>query len=204
MILLRSPTSEKQDRIHLPKVRSKRANALDLIELLRQLAQKFTDDQIARILIRQGHKTSTGLPFNAQRVAALRYSYRILAYKKSDKSQVKTYTAQQASQVLGVSFPTVLHWLHSGFIAGQQVTEGAPWEISLTDEQIKRLTAQDAPPGWTSLSQATKHLGVSQQTVLNWVKSGKLQYVYVSKGKRRGLRINVNSQTSHKQLHMFT
>jgi len=190
--------------VHLPKVRSKRASSLELVELVRQLAQKFTDDRIARILIRQGHKTPTGLSFNAHKVANLRYNYGIPHYEKPSKEQIKTYTAQQASQALGVSVPTVHHWLNSGFIRGKQLTEGAPWEIFLTEEDIKRLTAHDAPAGWVPLPRAAEDLGVSQQTVLNWVKSEKLEYIYVTKGKKKGLRINVNSTNCRNQLRMFT
>ena len=119
-------------------VRSKRATSLDTVELVRQLAQKFTDEQIARILIRQGRKTPTGLPYNAHSVAGIRRSYGIPRYQKPKGEQPKTYTAQQASQILQVSVPTIHGWLNAGFIKGQQVTEGAPWEIFLTDEDIKR------------------------------------------------------------------
>jgi DNA invertase Pin-like site-specific DNA recombinase len=189
--------------VHLPKVRSKRAASLDLVELIRQLAEKFSDDQIARILIRQGHKTPTGLPFNAHKVGNLRNNYGIPRYKKPKEESPKSYTAQQTSKILGVSVPTIHQWLKAGFIKGEQLTEGAPWEIFLTEEDINRLTAQDAPKGWVSLPQAADELGVSKQTILNWVKSGKLEYIYVSKGKKKGLRINIKSKTCRKQPSMF-
>lgn len=189
--------------VHLPKVRSKRATPLDLVELVRRLAVKFTDDQIARILMRQGRKTPTGLNYNAQKVAKIRHGYGIPRYKKPKDEQSKSYTAEQASKILQVSVSTIYDWLSSGLIKGTQVTEGAPWEIRLTDEDVNRLTAQDAPQGWLPLSDAAKDLGVSRQTVLNWVKSGKLQYVYVSKGNKKGLRINVNSDSCRKQLRLF-
>jgi transposase len=188
--------------VHLPKVRSKRATSLDLVELVRQLAAKFSDDQIARILMRQGRRTPTGLPYNARKVASVRHNYGIPRYKKPKDEQPKSYTAQQASKILQVSVPTIHGWLNSGFIKGSQVMEGAPWEILLTDEDVKRLTAQDAPQGWLPLSDAAKELGVSRQTVLNWVKSGKYQYIYVSKGNKKGLRINVNSGSCRKQLRL--
>ena len=189
--------------VHLPKVRSKRHTSLDLVELVRQLAQKFNDDQIARILIRQGRKTATGLSFSAHKIANLRRNYGIPRYKKPKGEQPKTYTAQQAAQILQVSTPTIHNWLNAGFIKGEQMTEGAPWEILLTDDDIERLTAQDAPEGWLPLQLAAKELGVSKQTVLNWVKSKKLQYIYVTKGKKKGLRINTLSTTYRKQLSIF-
>jgi DNA invertase Pin-like site-specific DNA recombinase len=158
--------------VHLPKTRSKRHTPLDLVGLVRQLAKKFTDDQIARILIRQGRKTATGLTFNAHKVANLRRNYDIPRYKKPKDDQPKTYTAQQAAQILQVSVPTIHNWLNAGFIKGEQITEGAPWEILLTDDDIKRLTAQDAPEGWLPLQLAAQELGVSKQTVLKARKKG--------------------------------
>ncbi len=189
--------------VHLPKVRSKRHTSLDLVELIRQLAEKFTDDQIARILIRQGHKTATGLTLNAHKVANLRGNYGIPRYKKSKMERPKSYNAEQAARLLQVSVPTIHNWLNAGFIKGEQVTKGAPWEIFLTDDDIKRLTAQDVPKGWLSLPQAAHELGVSKQTVLNWVKSKKLEYIYVTKGKKKGLKIKINSSSYRKQLPIF-
>lgn len=189
--------------VHLPKVRSKIYTSLDLVELVRLLAQKFNDAQIARILIRQGRKTATGLSFNAHKVANLRRNYGIPRYQKPKGETTKVYTAQQAADILQVSRPTILCWLKDGFIKGEQIAEGAPWEIFLTDDDIDRLTAKDAPEGWVSLQLAAKELGVSKQTVLNWVKSKKLEYIYVTKGRKKGLRINILSATCRKQLSIF-
>lgn len=190
--------------VQLPKIRSKRHTSLDVVELVRQLAQKFTDEQIARILIRQGHKTATGLPFNAHTVANLRRNYAIPRYQRTKDEKTKSYTAEQAAQILQVSVPTIHNWLNMGFIKGEQLAKGAPWEIFLTDDDIKRLTAQDAPDGWLPLKLAGKEFGVTKQTILNWVKSKKLQYIYVTKGKKKGLRINVNSNTYKKQKSLFS
>jgi DNA invertase Pin-like site-specific DNA recombinase/transposase len=173
--------------VHLPKIGRNSNTSTEVVELVRQLAKKFTDEQIARILIRQRHKTATGLPFNTHRVANLRWNFDIPCYKKPEKDRVKTFTAEEATQVLNVSSPTIYNWIDSGFIRGEQMTPGAPWEIILTDEDIKRLTAQDVPEGWLPLSHASQELGVSKQTVLNWVKSKKLEYIYVNKGKNMHL-----------------
>jgi len=190
--------------VHLPKVRSKRHTPLDIVELVRKLATKFTDDQIARVLIRNGYKTATDLAFNAHKVGSLRWNYGIPRYKIPKGEQPKTYTAQQTAKVLQVSVPTIHNWLNAGFIQGKQITKGAPWEIFLTNDDIKRLAAKETPEGWLPLSSSAKELGINKQTVLNWVKSKKLQYIYVTKGKKKGLRININSTSYRKQLNMFT
>lgn len=190
--------------VHLPKLRSQRATSLDVVDLVRRLAEKFTDNQIARILSRQGHQTPTGLPYDTHRVANLRRTYDIPRYQEPKDEQPISYTAQQASLILQVSVPTIHNWLNAGFIKGRQVSKGAPWEIFLTDQEIKRLTAQDVPEGWVPLDQAARELGVCKQTVLNLVKSGELEYIHVTKGNQKGLRIDINSTSCRKQLHMFS
>jgi DNA invertase Pin-like site-specific DNA recombinase len=193
-----------EEIVILPKIGRHSNTSVEVVELIRQLTQKFTDEQISRILIRRGLKTATGLPYNTHRVASLRYNFRIPCYKKPEGEQRKTYTAQQAAHILGVSVPTIYNWIDSGFIKGEQETEGAPWEIVLNDADIKRLTAKDTPAGWLPVSRAVRELGVSKQTVLNWVKAGKLQFMYVNHGRKKGLRINTNSVCFGKQISLFS
>lgn len=189
--------------VHLPKTGRNSNTSTEAVELVRQLSKKFTDVQIARILIRRRLKTATGLPFNAHRVACLRWNFKIPCYKKPNDEQVKSFTAQEAARVLRVSSPTIYNWIDAGFIKGEQITAGAPWEIILTDDDIKRLTAQNVPEGWLPLLRAAQEFGVSKQTVLNWVKSKKVEYIYVNKGKRKGLRINTNSVSYRNQRSLF-
>jgi len=99
-------------------------------------------------------------------------------------------TVAKAASELGVSTATVHRWLREGFITGEQITPGAPWQIRLTDELRSRVR-EDAPDGWLPLSQAAKALGVARQTVLHKVQRNELAAVYVHNGKRKGLRIQV-------------
>lgn len=104
-------------------------------------------------------------------------------------------TIADAATELGVAASTLHRWLGDGFIAGEQVTPGAPWRIRITD-QLRALFVDDAPDGWAVMQEATKLLGVSRQTVLQRVKRGELQAVHVRTGRRKGLRINVPSPTN--------
>ena len=99
-------------------------------------------------------------------------------------------TIANAASELGVSTATVHRWLREGFITGEQITPGAPWQIRLTDELRARVCEQ-APDGWLPLAQAAEALGVARQTVLHKVQRGELAAVYVHRGKRKGLRIQV-------------
>jgi excisionase family DNA binding protein len=97
-------------------------------------------------------------------------------------------TIAKAASELDVSTATVHRWLREGFIVGEQITPGAPWQIRLTDELRQRVCAE-APDGWLPLTEAAKALGVARQTVLHKVQRGELAAVYVHRGKRRGPRI---------------
>jgi len=107
-------------------------------------------------------------------------------------------TIARAASELGVSTATVHRWLREGFITGEQITPGAPWQIRLTDE-LRARVCEHAPDGWLPLTQAAEALGVARQTVLHKVQRGDLNAVYVHTGKRKGLRIQVN----HDQTGLF-
>ena len=95
-----------------------------------------------------------------------------------------------AARELQIAPSTLLRWLNDGFIAGEQVTPGAPWRIRLTD-QLRGMLTDDAPGGWVALQYASRALGVSRQTVLQKVKRGELRAVLTRTGRRKGLRIEI-------------
>jgi hypothetical protein len=85
---------------------------------------------------------------------------------------------------------SIHRWLADGFIAGEQVTPGAPWQIRITDALRARIVPQ-APPEYLPMLEATRKLGISRQTVLQRVKRGELEAMLVRQGRRKGLRIRV-------------
>jgi hypothetical protein len=84
----------------------------------------------------------------------------------------------------------VHRWLAEAFIAGEQITAGAPWQIRITDELRARFV-QEELEGYVPMIEATKILSVSRQTVLQRIKRGELSAVHLSRGRRKGLRIKV-------------
>jgi DNA invertase Pin-like site-specific DNA recombinase len=165
----------------------------DTVDLLRRLAVHYPDATIAGILNRQGRRTVRGLSFTAGRVQSLRHHHNIACHEPADQPQeAAVLTVADAATELGVAASTLHRWLNDGFIAGEQVTPGAPWRIRITDD-LRALFVDDAPDGWVVMQDATKLLGVSRQTVLQRVKRGELQAVHVRSGRRKGLRINASS-----------
>jgi DNA invertase Pin-like site-specific DNA recombinase len=167
----------------------------DTIELLARLAKLYPDDVIAGILNRQGRKTVRGERFTAGHVGNLRRYRKIDRFQpQGDVSESELVTIQKAAEILRVVPSTIHRWLNAGLIAGEQLTPGAPWRIRMTDELRARFVEQ-APPDYLPMLEARMKLGVSRQTVLQRVKRGELQAVYVRCGRRKGLRIKaVESQ----------
>ena len=163
----------------------------DTISLLRRLAVLYPDEVIAGILNRQGRKTATGGRFTANQVGSLRRYRNIPRFQPpADPPPGELATIRKAAQILGLNTSTIHRWLADGFIAGEQITPGAPWQIRITDELRARIVEQ-APPDYLPMLETTIKLGVSRQTVLQRVKRGELQAVLVRQGRRKGLRIKV-------------
>src|SRR5467141_3244987 len=163
----------------------------DTISLLRRLAAHYPDDVIAGILNRQGRKTASGERFTANQVCGLRRYRNIPRYEApAEPPTGKVVPIRQAAQILGVNTSTVHRWLNDGFIAGEQVTPGAPWQIRINDE-LRAHFVEQAPPGYLAMLETTLKLGVSRQTVLQRVKRGELEALLVTRGRRKGLRIKM-------------
>jgi DNA invertase Pin-like site-specific DNA recombinase len=163
----------------------------DTISLLRRLAALYPDEVIAGILNRQGRKTATCERFTANQVGSLRRYRKIPRFQPpAEPPQGESATIRKAAQILGLNTSTIHRWLADGFIPGQQITPGAPWQIRITDELRERIVEQ-APPDYLPMLETTIKLGVSRQTVLQRVKRGELEAVLVRQGRRKGLRIKV-------------
>lgn len=167
----------------------------DTIALLRRLALLYPDEVIAGILNRQGRKTAMGERFTANQVGSLRRYRDIPRFQPSadPPPSGELVTIRKAAEILGMNTSSIHRWLADGFIQGEQVTPGAPWQIRMTDEVRSRVVAQ-APPEFLPMLEATMKLGVSRQTVLQRVKRGELKALLVREGRRKGLRIKVIDQ----------
>ena len=163
----------------------------DTVELVRRLARHYPDAVIAGILSRQGKKTAYGHPFTAMHVGNVRRRWNLGCFDPATRStDGELVSIQEAARRLDMAPSTLHRWINDGFIAGEQLTPGAPWRIRVTPELLARFVEQ-TPKGYVPMQDATRILGVSRQTVLQRVKRGELDAVHVHRGKRKGLRIKV-------------
>jgi hypothetical protein len=180
--------------LDVPLPRSRPATirtAEDTIELLRRLAAHYPDTVIAGILNRQGRTTARGMSFTANRVSSLRTHWKIPCFEAVDHiPDGDCLSIERAAKSLGLAPSTLHRWLNDAFIAGEQVTPGAPWRIRMTQE-LRSLFVENAPEGFVKMFKAMKLLGVSRQTILQRVKRGEIKAVHVSRGRAKGLRIQI-------------
>jgi DNA invertase Pin-like site-specific DNA recombinase len=172
-----------------PKIRTDE----DTIALIRRLAVHYPDAVIAGILNRQHRTTARGMSYTASRVQSLRHHWKIPCHQPGASDQApegELLNVAQAARELKIAPSTLLRWLNDGFVAGEQVTPGAPWRIRITS-QLRGMLTDTAPDGWLALHHASRALGVSRQTVLQKVKRGELNAVLTRTGRRKGLRIEV-------------
>ena len=102
------------------------------IELIRQMAVRYSDEEIARVLNRQGRRTGKGNRWTKNRVASARRRYVIDGHRRP-RPDPEVLSLQQAARYCGVSSTTIKRLVASGLLNRDQVAPWAPWEIKRVD-----------------------------------------------------------------------
>ena len=124
-----------------PRSATESATPVEALEIIRRMAVRYGDDQIASVLNRRGYSTGKGMRWNQTRVATARRNHSIAGQKRAlpDPERV---SLSQAARICGVSHRTIERLVEAGLLTCEQVTPRAPWEIRLTDldgEPIRRI-----------------------------------------------------------------
>ncbi len=119
--------------------RSRRCTDPETIEVLRQMAGKFSDQQIAATLNRLRLRTGVGNSWNVMRVRSARSYYQLPAFAQND--QPSEVTVQAAARRLNVSESIVRRMIEEKILPASQVVPCAPWQIpieALDSEAIRK------------------------------------------------------------------
>ena len=106
--------------------------SLEDIEVVRRMAVRYGDDEIARVLNKLGRRTGKGNRWNKQRVATVRRKYAIEGHRRRSPD-TEILTLRQAATYCGVSPTTIKRLVASGLLESTQVVSWAPWEIKRSD-----------------------------------------------------------------------
>lgn len=101
--------------------------------LIREMATRWSDANIAATLNRMGIPTGYGNTWTAGRVAAYRHNAGIFAYAPGHDGRY--LTALDAARKLGASRYLIYRLVHDGILPARQVMRAAPWQILASDLQ---------------------------------------------------------------------
>jgi DNA invertase Pin-like site-specific DNA recombinase len=104
-----------------------RCTKAEAVDIVRQMAVSYTDEEIALTLNRLGLKTGAGNTWNEVRLRALRSYLKLPAYRAEEREG--KLNLQQAAQQLGVSATVVYRLIRRKLLAATQIVSGAPWQI---------------------------------------------------------------------------
>lgn len=118
--------------VNRPMPATAQKTSMEALEIIRRMAVRYGDDQIASVLNRSGHRTGKNLRWNQIRVKTARRNHSIpgQAHTVLDPNIL---TLTQAAKYCRVSNRTIQRLVEAGKLKMQQVAPRAPWEISRPD-----------------------------------------------------------------------
>ena len=121
-----------QIEMERPRSATETSTPMEALEIIRRMAVRFGDDQIASVLNRLGHTTGKGKRWNQNRVATVRRNYSIPGQKRAlpDPERV---SLTEAARICKVSHRTIERLVEAGLLKREQAAPRAPWEIARAD-----------------------------------------------------------------------
>jgi hypothetical protein len=115
-----------------PKSSASQKTSMDALEIIRKMAVRYGDDQIASVLNRLGHRTGKGLRWNQTRVKTARRNHDIAGQDRA-KADPEILSLSAAANVCRVSNKSIERLVERGVLPMRQVAPRAPWEIRRSD-----------------------------------------------------------------------
>ena len=130
-----------QLRIRKPKTGEHGCNTPDeAIAIIRSMATRWSDQDIAASLNRMGVRTGQGKTWTAHRVSSIRRVRDIHAYKSAEK-EGEWLTMSEAAKVLDVTNHVIRRLISDRILPAEQVVPDAPWQIRASDLRSDAVTA---------------------------------------------------------------
>jgi hypothetical protein len=115
-----------------PRSATETATPMEALDIIRCMAVRYGDDQIASVLNRRGYSTGKGKRWNQIRVATARRNHSIAGQKRA-LPDLERVSLSEAARICGVSHRTIERLVEAGLLKGEQVTPRAPWEFRRSD-----------------------------------------------------------------------
>jgi len=121
-----------QLKMNRPRSATETATSLEALDIIRRMAVRRGDNEIASVLNRLGHSTGKGNRWNQNRVATARKNHGITGQKRAlpDPEQV---SLNEAARLCGVSHRSLERLVEAGLLNREQAAPRAPWQIRRAD-----------------------------------------------------------------------
>ena len=121
-----------QLEMNRPRSATETATPVEALEIIRRMAVRHGDDQIASVLNRLGYSTGKGNRWNQNRVATARKNHSIAGQRRAlpDPERV---SLNEAARLCGVSHRSLERLVEAGLLNREQTAPRAPWEIRRSD-----------------------------------------------------------------------
>ena len=124
-----------------PKSSAAQKTSMEALEIIRKMAVRYGDDQIASVLNRLGHRTGKGMRWNQTRVKTARRNHGVAGQKRAT-ADPEILSLSAAAKSCRVSNKSIERLVASGKLPMTQVAPRAPWEIRRSDldaEPVKNI-----------------------------------------------------------------
>jgi hypothetical protein len=110
-----------------------KATAVEDVELIRKMADRYADGETARVLNRLNRRTGKGLYWSQSRVADVRRKHGIAGGRPHHERGREILSLAQAASYCRVSDTTIRKLVEAQLLPMTQVAPWAPWEIKRAD-----------------------------------------------------------------------
>jgi len=108
------------------------ATPMEALDIIRRMAVRHGDDQIASVLNRLGYNTGKGKRWNQNRVATARRNHSIPGQRRA-LPDTERVSLNEAARLCGVSHRTIERLVEAGILQREQLAPRAPWKIQRSD-----------------------------------------------------------------------
>jgi DNA invertase Pin-like site-specific DNA recombinase len=117
------------------------ATPMESLDIIRRMAVRHGDDQIASVLNRLGYTTGKGKRWNQNRVATARRNHSIEGQKRA-LPDPEIVSLNEAARLCRVSHRTIERLVEAGMLKREQLAPRAPWKIRRSDletDPVRRI-----------------------------------------------------------------
>ena len=188
--VLWSGGAKTEHRIGSPGHGTHLRTASQTLAILRDLAARMPDHQIAVELANQGLLSRHGKPWTRNRVFSMRHRHGIPTACPADTGGIVTRAdglvpARVAAERLGVSLAAIRTWAHQGIVACDQSKGGAKLWIRLGTDDLERLSGRADTTGMGRVRDIADRAECSTAVVWDRVRRGEFTAYRVQRGREQ-------------------